>query len=191
MDIRPHRRLVVPFEPPYFSDPVSVSEFVADHSDRFGVAKFSASLFSYTTIPILRKMCDSLGLKLMIDCSLFDQDTVDRALASTVDYVIVSVAGMTDRLPGRARRLVRISGPQDAIMASLHPVSGVACDGSFVAEAKSGLQGDPFILCLDGDVVAAIKNGASAAVVDVAAILASPKPEDAFRDLAEAVREHT
>ncbi len=189
MDIQPHRRLVVPFEPPHFCDLISVSEFASAYFERFGVAKFSADLFSYTTVPVLRRMCDSLGVKLMIDCLGSERDVVDEVLASEAHYAIIPPSCASS--PGTAvRRLVMTSGPQDAILASLHPVSGIACDVSFVAEAKSGLHGDPVILSISGDALSAFKAGATMAVIGPDVFL-NKDPLKALRSLASAIREYT
>lgn len=186
MEIRPHRRLVVPFESPHFSDLISVSEFVSFQYEHFGVAKFSSELFAYTSVPVLRRMCDSLGLKLMIDCV----ENCDADSLVGADYVVIPPSRITSCRPERARLLVRCAGEQDAIIAACHPVSGIACDSSFVAEAKRGLQGEPLILSLSGDPVAAVKAGASLAVVGPD-VFGAKDPGVSLRNLAEEFRGHT
>lgn len=186
MEIRPHRRIVVPFESPHFGDLISVSEFVSYNYEHFGVAKFSSDLFGYTSVPVLRRMCDSLGLKLMVDCvANCDADSLVGA-----DYVVIPPSRIMSCRPERARLLVRCAGSQDAIMAAVHPVSGIACDASFVAEAKTGLQGEPVILSLSGDPVSATKDGASLVVVGEKVFL-DKDPESALRNLAEGFRQYT
>jgi hypothetical protein len=191
MDIRPHRRLVVPFEPPLFSDVVEVSDFVARAYEHFGVARFNSDMFDFLSVTLMRRMCNSLGLKLLVVCS--GPDFAVRAAADGADFVTAPVGDVhtvVSGVDGRSRVLVPVVSPMDLEMVKVSSASGVVCDSSFVGKARAGLQAGSLIFSSGGDVVAAVKDGADFATVDPA-LVRSPDLPTAFRQLAEDFREFT
>jgi len=185
MEIRPHRRLVVAYEPPRFTDLVSVSESVSDLSDHVGVAKFNHSMFAFTDVSVLRRMCDSIALKLMIECS-GNPSAALGALEGGANLVVVRSSDLP-HLPDKSKVLVRVDAPEDAVFAS--SCAGVACGGSFVQGVRVAYP-DAVIFATSGDAVTAVKNGANYVVVGDS-VLDAEDPGEAARDLAEAFRPYT
>jgi hypothetical protein len=148
MDIRPHRRLVVPFTPSYFNKLMDVVDYASEMYEHFGVAKFDYSILGWGSIETMKGMCDSLGLKLMI--STIGSDGVDftnSAIEAGADYVIYgnsdvpapdaftlpaiysnalqTVCGICCTLDNidRARDIIKFCPPDSALLA-LGPLNG-------------------------------------------------------------------
>lgn len=185
MEIRPHRRLIVPYEPPRFADLISVSESVSYMYEHVGVAKFSHEMFSFTDVSVLRRMCDSLALKLMVECGE-NRLAASAALAGDADFVIVKASEALHFLREK-RVLVRAAVPDD--VASARDVGGVACDAYLVQGVRTAFPSS-VIVSSSGDPVRAVKNGADYVVVGDA-VLGAESPGEAARDLAEDFREYT
>ncbi len=185
MEIRPHRRLVISYEPPRFSDLVAISESVSIMYEHIGVAKFSYEMCAFTDVAVLRRMCDSLGLKLMIESGENAQSAAS-ALSAGADFVIVR-ASEAHQYVGEPRVLVRSDSPAEVPSARL--VGGVACDVHLVRGVRAGFP-DSVIVCLTGDPVKAVKDGANYVVVGDE-VLGAASPPDAARDLSEEFREYT
>jgi hypothetical protein len=89
MDIRPHRRLVVPFTPSYFNSLMDIVDYAAEMYEHFGVAKFDPSILRWGSIETMKGMCDDLGLKLMISTIGSEgMDFTNSAIKAGVDYTI-------------------------------------------------------------------------------------------------------
>jgi hypothetical protein len=153
--------------------------------EHIGVAKFSYEMFAFTDISVLRNMCNSLGLKLMIEAGENVQ-SASSALACGADFVIVSPSE-AHRHSGEKRVLVRADSAADVPPSRL--VGGVACDALLVPGIRSGFP-DSTIVCLTGDPVKAVRGGANYVVVGEP-VLGAESPSDAARDLAEEFREYT
>jgi hypothetical protein len=89
MDIRPHRRLVIPFTPSYFKNLMDVVDYASEMYEHFGVAKFDHTISEWGSIETMKGMCDSLGLKLMISTIGSDGvDFINSAIEAGANYVI-------------------------------------------------------------------------------------------------------
>ncbi len=192
VDIRPYRRLAIPFEPPHFSDLVEVSDFVSPMYEHFGVARFGSDMFSYTSVSVLRRMCKSLGLRLLIHCK--DPASSVRAAGDGADFVTVAadsvhaVAAACSSFPCKVLVDVRDEAVLELVRVS--SAHGVFCDSSLVAPSKGILLPGAVIFSSGGDPVSAVKDGADFVTVG-ADVFRSEKPDEALRDLAEQFREFT
>lgn len=193
VDIRPYRRLAVPFEPPYFADLVAVSDFVSPMYEHFGVARFGSGMFSYTSVAVLRRMCNSLGLRLLVNCK--DPDSAVQAAVDGADFVttdtgsVHSVSIACSPLSS-CKVLVAVSDEMDLEFVKVSSAHGVFCDSSFVGRARAVLPGGSIVFSSGGDVVSAVRDGADYATVDET-VFRAKKPSDALRNLAERYREFT
>ncbi len=190
MDIRPHRRLAVPFFPPFFSDLLALSDFISDMYEHFGVACFRSEA-PFTGTPVLRRMCDSLGLKMLIECP--DAPQALKAAVEGADYVVVPSHSVNSVVSGRPRKcsvLVAVTNDFDVEMFRVSSADGVLCAPSWVAHLRGSLVPGTILFATSGGVVDAVKGGADFALVDEA-VLRAPKPDRAARSLAEEFRDFT
>lgn len=217
MDIRPHRRLVVPLEPPLFEDLASVADFVGANYEHFGAVLVGPGALAGAPEKVFRRMCDSMGLKLFVDCrgmmepgqgpwaswpSVGAEDA-----AAVADFVVVP---FTD--PGHLARLsMRLSESavtrQLALTAGrklLAPyVPGYSSDGVVCRASELPLQGAPseHLLFVDGlpdsdleklteAATASVRAGAAFVLVGSPVVKAGD-PGKTARTVAEAFREFT
>jgi hypothetical protein len=191
VDIRPYRRLAVPFEPPHFVDLVDVSDFISPTYEHFGVARFGSDMFSYTSVAVLRRMCKSLGLRLLVNC--MDPGSAIQAAADGADFVTTdtdSIHSVSMACASSCKVLAIISCEMDLEFVKVSSAHGVFCDSSFVGRARHSLPGDSIIFASGGDVVSAVKDGADYATVNET-VFRDRKPANALRNLAEQYREFT
>lgn len=187
VDIRPHRRLAVPFKPPRFNDLVEVSDFVSFMYEHVGVAIFSSEMFSFTSTATMRRMCDSLGLKLLIECE--DVASAVQAAADGADFVTAKPSSIPGVRPSCVV-FVSVVDDMDLEFVKVSTAKGVYCDSSFVERATASLGPDYTVFSSGGDVVQAVKGGAGFATVGDL-VLAAKDPAHAARQLAEDFREFT
>ena len=158
MDIRPHRRLVVPFTPSYFNNLMDVVDYASEMYEHFGVAKFDYSVLGWGSIETMKGMCDSLGLKLMISTIGSDgMNFVNSSIEAGADYTIYgnsdvpasdaftfpavysnalqTVCGICCTLDGmdRAREIIKFC-PPDSTLLALGPLNA----GSAIQAVKNG-----------------------------------------------------
>jgi hypothetical protein len=191
VDIRPYRRLAVPFEPPHFADLVDVSDFISPMYEHFGVARFGSDMFSYTSVAILRRMCNSLGLRLLVNCR--DPSSAIQAAIDGADFVTTgtdSIHSVSTACSPLCKVLVVVSDEMDLEFVKVSSAHGVFCDSSFVGRARTILPGGSVVFSSGGDVVSAVKDGADYATVDET-VFRAKNPADALRGLAEEYREFT
>ncbi len=191
VDIRPYRRLAVPFQSPSFKDLCDVSEFVSSNYEHFGVAKFTDEVFSYADVPTLRLMCSGVGLRLMFDCE--DPSLAVRAAVSGADFVSVGHASapfVASQAPGNCIILSAIETDMDLELVKVSPARGVLCGVPLVAASRRGLPPGSLVFCSGGDAVTAVKDGADYTTVGESTFR-SHDPAEALRSLAEKYREFT
>lgn len=196
MDLRPHRRLVIPFSQPLFSGLADVSEFFSSYFEHFGVAKFSADMFANTTFPILRRMCDSMGNRLFISCG-DDGDAAIKAVIGGADFVSVSkdfVHSVVSAASGFPKCTVFTTSCliQEVEEAVLLPSNGLAVPFSLVSAARARMP-DAVVFTWGApttEIAQAVKDGASLVEVPPDVVM-SPDPRKALRDLSEEYRKHT
>lgn len=165
MDIRPHRRLVVPFTPSFFKNLMDVVDYASEMYEHFGVAKFDHTILEWGSIETMKGMCDSLGLKLMISTvGLNDANFTDSAIKAGADYVIYDNP--------------EVSAPDaftfPAIYAStLQTVCGICCHSNDIDHAREIVKScppDSTLLAfgpLNAELaIQAVKNGATMVEVD-------------------------
>lgn len=186
VDIRPHRRLAVLFRPPRFNDLVDVSDFLSVMYEHVGVACFD--MFAYTSVAVLKRMCDSIGLKLLVDCP--DVASSVRAAADGADFVTVRPSSIPEAHCFRCEILVSVADDMGLELVKVSAAKGVYCDSSFVGRAAASLGPEYTVFSSGGDVVQAVKDGARFATVGDP-VLMSKDPAHAARHLAEDFREFT
>lgn len=191
MEIRPYRRLAIPFELPYFLDLVDISDFVSPSYEHFGVARFGSNVFSYTSVPILLRMCKNLGLRLMVNCD--DPSFAVQSAREGADFVVSSVNSVhtvtSARVP-TCKVLVSVSDEIDLEFVKVSSADGVFCHSSLVAKSRKSLPAGSTVFASAGDAVSAVKDGADYVTVDEL-VFRSENPGKALRDLGERFREYT
>jgi hypothetical protein len=190
MDIRPHRRLVVPFTPSYFNNLMDVVDYASEMYEHFGVAKFDSSILKWGSIETMKGMCDSLGLKLMISTTDSEgMDFTNSAIAAGADYTIY---GNPD-----------VSAPEaftfPAIYSNaLQTVCGICCtlnDMDRAREVISFCPSDSTLLALGPlnaeSAVQAMKGGATMIEVDDSIFRKGKTPKEwikSIRSFSEEIR---
>ena len=190
VDLRPHRRLAVPFFPPFFSDLIALSDFISGMYEHFGVACFRTE-DAFTGTPVLRRMCDSLGLKMLVECP--DAPQALKAAVEGADFVVVPSDSIYSVVSGRPRKcavLVAVKDDMDVEMFRVSAADGVFCAPSRVAHLRESLIPGTVLFATSGGVVDAVKGGADFALVD-GSVLHAGRPDRAARDLAEQFRDFT
>jgi len=191
VDIRPHRRLAVPFDPPAFKDLLDISDFVSPNYGHFGVVKVMESTLSQVGVPTLRRMCAGVGLRLFVECE--DPKVAARCASEGADFVSVGYRDARSVSSGPlvlARVLSAVGTDMDLEYAKASPSDGVLCHASLVSAARRGLPGGSTVFCSGGDVIAAVRDGADFAVAPDCSYL-DPDPASCLRALAEKFREFT